>query len=67
MKKVFRNYNISPNLESMPDHNSLDNIEYSSIFNSFTSDNVFIKATLDLSFKSRNFFPELIPRLYVLG
>ena len=67
MKKDFRNYNISPNLESIPGHNSLDNIECSSIFNSFTSDNLFIKGTLDLSFKSRNFFPGLIPRPYVLG
>ena len=48
--------NISPNLESISVHKSLDTAEGSPIIKNFTSDNVFIKAALDLSVK-----PALIP------
>ena len=40
--------NISPNLESISVHKSLDTIESSSIINNFTSDNLFLKTALDL-------------------
>ena len=37
-------------------------IKSSSIIIDFTSDNLFLKAGLDLSFKANNFFPELVSR-----
>ena len=37
-------------------------IKSSSIIIDFTSDNLFLKAGLDLSFKANNFFPELVLR-----
>ena len=53
---------IYPNLGSLSVHKSLVTIESSSIINNFTSDNLFLKSTLDLSFKPSNFVPGLIPR-----
>ena len=44
-------------------HKSLDAIEISSIINNFTSDKLFIKAVLDLSFKPGKFVPGLIARV----
>ena len=41
---------------------SLDTIDSSWIIKSFTSDNLFLKAALDSSFKSSNLIPGLIPR-----
>ena len=52
--------NISPNLESISVHKSVDTIESSSIINNFTSNSLFLKAALDLSFKPSNFVPGLI-------
>ena len=48
--------NISPNLGSISVHKSLDAIEISSIINNFTSDKLFIKVVMDLSFKPSKFF-----------
>ena len=54
--------NISSNLELISIHKLLDTIESSSIITNFTSDSLFLKAALDLSFKPSNFIPGLIPR-----
>ena len=43
-------------------HKSLDTTESSSIIKNFFSDNLFLKAALDLSFKSSNFVLGLILR-----
>ena len=53
---------IYPNLGSLSVRKSLVTIESSSIINNFTSDNLFLKSTWDLSFKPSNFVPGLIPR-----
>ena len=52
----------SSNFESISVHKSLDTIESSSIINNFTSDNLFLKAALNLPFKPSNFVLNLIPR-----
>ena len=54
--------NISSNFESMSVHKLLDIIESSSLIKTSTSDNLFLKVILDLSFKPSNFVPALIPR-----
>ena len=48
--------NISPNLESISVYKLLETIEISSIINNSSSDNLFLKAALDFSFKPSNFF-----------
>ena len=54
--------NISLNLESIIVHKSLDSIGSSFIINNFTSDNLFLKAALDLSFEPSNFVLGLIAK-----
>ena len=54
--------NIYPNLESITVYKSLDTIESSFLIKSVTSDNLFLRATLDLPFKASNLVPGLIPR-----
>ena len=49
--------NVAPNLGSISVHKSLDAIESTSIVKNFTSDGLFLKAALDLSFKPSNFVP----------
>ena len=46
----------------MPVHKLLDTIESSSIIKNFTSNNLFLKAALDMIFRPSNFVPGLIPR-----
>ena len=53
---------IFPNLESNSVHRSLDTLESSSIIKNFTSDNLFLKAALDMSFKTSGFIPGLVPK-----
>ena len=43
-------------------HKLFDTIESLSIINNFNSDNLFLKAALDFSFKPSNFVPGLITR-----
>ena len=43
-------------------HKLFDTIESLSIINNFNSDNLFLKAALDFSFKPSNFAPGLITR-----
>ena len=54
--------NISSNLKLISVHKSFDAIESLFIINNFTSDNVFLKAALDLLFKPSNYVPGLIAR-----
>ena len=51
-----------PSLESISVQKSVDTIENLSIISNFTSDNLFFKLALDLSFKPSNFIPGLIPK-----
>ena len=53
---------ISLNLAWISVHKSLETIKSSSIIKSFTSDNLFLKKSLDLEFKPSSFVPGLIPR-----
>ena len=53
--------NISPNLESIFVHKLLDTIESYLLLKILTSDNLFLKAVLDLSFKPSSFIPAFIP------
>ena len=43
-------------------HKSLDTIKISSITTNVTSDNLFLKTALDLSFKPSSFVPGSVPR-----
>ena len=66
-ERIFRNLsgifiNISSNLKLISVHKSFDAIESLFIINNFTSDNVFLKAALDLLFKPSNYVPGLIAR-----
>ena len=57
--------NISPNLELISLHKSVDtleSIESSSIIKKLTSVNLFLKVALELSFKRSSFAPGLILR-----
>ena len=47
--------NISANLEWISLYKSFDTIEESSIIKNFNSDNLFLEAALDFSFKLSNF------------
>ena len=47
--------NLSPNLEWISLYKSLETIEQSSIIKNFNSDNLFLEAALDFSFKPSNF------------
>ena len=52
--------NNSAKVESISVHNSLDSMEISSIINNLISDNLYLKAALDLSFEPSYFLPGLI-------
>ena len=52
---------MSSNPESIPVYKSLETMERSSIIKHFSSDNLFLKAALDLSFEPSDFIPGLIP------
>ena len=47
--------NISPNLEWISLYKSFETIEKSSIITNFNSDNLFLEAALEFSFKPSNF------------
>ena len=57
-QKIF----IYPIFESITVHKPLDTIESLFLIKNFTSDNLFLKAALDLPFKPGNFAPGLISR-----